>query len=271
VVDVASICAHGWRQGAVFREQDQPRLAELISVDIEQGAHLLVVSQDCDIVHHNSEAEPIVEVLLAEPLQDKPSGSFTYGKNPRRLQIPIIVDGSSQYFECAAKHRYFINRQVLADCPPDSRIQVEDATLQLIRSWLAARYTRTAFPDAFNLRIAGALSSQARMLKSRGSDLSGIYIAVTPWDELNEGESYRVELYATMEIDAWENTDARQEMASLVDDLALAINHCEGIDVENHEIRSEEDISLADIRVLRRWDYDYLSYRESPEGVLPAQ
>ncbi len=98
-----------------------------------------------------------------------------------------------------------------------------------------------------------------------------VYIAVTPWVELDGGEVYRVELYPTMEIEAWGNLARRQEMVLLVDALALAINGCEGIDVENYELRSEEDISLADLRFLRRWDYDYLSYREHPEGMLPAQ
>lgn len=271
MLDVIAIRDHGWCQGAAFQEDDHRRLAEMLSVDVEPNSRLLVVSQDCDIVHPNLEAEPFVEILFARLLNGTPDGSFAHGKNPRRLHVPINIGGSSQYYECVAHERYQVDRRTLAELSPDPECHVDEPTLHLIRSWIAARYTRTAFPDAFNIRVADALRGQARMLKSRGRYLSGIYVAVTPWRELGEDDVYRIELYAAMEAETWAETATRQEMFSLIDDIALALNNCDGIDVENYELRSENEISLADLRFLRRWDYDYLSYRESPDGVLPAQ
>jgi hypothetical protein len=60
-------------------------------------------------------------------------------------------------------------------------------------------------------------------------------------------------------------------METLISDIATAMNSCEGIEVENFELRSEDAITLADLRFLRRWDYDYLSHRDSADSALPPQ
>jgi hypothetical protein len=45
----------------------------------------------------------------------------------------------------------------------------------------------------------------------------------------------------------------------------------EGIELVDYQLVSEADFSLADMRTLLRWDYDYLSYRAgTPEDTAPA-
>ncbi len=270
MLDVDAIHAHRWRQGSVFREDDHPRLSEAFQFDIPANSRLIVVSQDCDIVHPSIEGEPFVEVILATRLADGASGSLTYGKNPRRLHIPIRINDDAQDFECLSR-RYIIDRRFLVGHAPDNDSVVASSTILVIRRWLAARYTRTAFPDEFNARIRKGLEVQERSLKRRGAEISGIYIAVNPWEEVDEGETYQVSLYATMEVETWSDHRIRGEMSSLLGDIATALNRCDGIEVDDFQLLSEADLSLADIRLLRRWDYDYLSYRDTPGGALPPQ
>jgi hypothetical protein len=231
----------------------------------------MVVSQDCDIIHGSIEGEPYAEVLFAHKLEGCPDGSFTYGKNPRRLQFAITSERTPQYHECLAQERYILDRRILVDFAADPANIIESSSLYIVRNWLAARYTRTAFPDEFNARIANELRRQSRTLKARGNSLSGIYVAVTPWEELGDSDVYRVELYATVETDVWSDSVIRSEMETLISDIATAMNSCEGIEVENFELRSEDAITLADLRFLRRWDYDYLSHRDSADSALPPQ
>jgi hypothetical protein len=270
VLDVDRIRTNRWRQGSIFRQEDHHRLTDLLRVEIPRGTRVVVVTQDCDVVHSSIEGEPFIEVLFARSLEAPPDGSVTYGKNPRRLQIPITLPSSQHYYECLAHLRYVLDRNILSGLSPDPGCIVESAALKIVRSWLAARYTRTAFPDEFNKRIAVVLRGQSRILKTKGDSLSGIYIAVTPWEELDANGIYRLQLYATIEPDKWADAGIRSEMESVIAQIATAIDGCEGVEVENFELRSEDNITLADLRFLRRWDYDYLSYRD-PDATLPAQ
>ena len=48
----------------------------------------------------------------------------------------------------------------------------------------------------------------------------------------------------------------------LCDELGAHLAECDGIEVLDSTLRSEEDISLKDLRELVRWDFDFLSAAE---------
>ncbi len=81
------ISAQGWMQGSIFREQD---LAELKNSGSGQEWETVevgvVVSQSCDLCHHDPEGEPFAEVLVAG-IVDSLNGNFTHGEHPFPLEF----------------------------------------------------------------------------------------------------------------------------------------------------------------------------------------
>jgi hypothetical protein len=48
---------------------------------------------------------------------------------------------------------------------------------------------------------------------------------------------------------------------ALTEVIRREFDSIDGVEITHYELVSEADFSLADMRVTRRWDYDYLSYR----------
>lgn len=58
--------------------------------------------------------------------------------------------------------------------------------------------------------------------------------------------------------------------ADLAETIRREFNSIEGIELDDYQLVSESDFSLADMRTMLRWDYDYLSYRGgTPDDVAP--
>ena len=82
---------------------------------------------------------------------------------------------------------------------------------------------------------------------------------MTSWDELGAGEAYEVSLVATMDTERFVDSPRRQRAQLAVDTVAAKLQACEGVEVIDAALVSEAEISLADERLLRRFDFDYLS------------
>jgi len=149
---------------------------------------------------------------------------------------------------------------------------LDQPTILVLRRWIGQRYLRSAFPDRFNERIHAQVSKIHEQLKRRGRDLSGLYLFVSD-EELRPEEAYLIELVATMETKDYASSDKRLEVMKLGDNIASLLDACAGVTCVESELRSEADVSLDDLRSLKRWDADALSYRpnpgepKSPEGL----
>jgi hypothetical protein len=66
--------------------------------------------------------------------------------------------------------------------------------LHVLVDWIAKRYTRPAFPDAFNERRAGSAKKIGKELKKNGKLITGIFLFISPNEECAAGESYQVVL-----------------------------------------------------------------------------
>ena len=49
------------------------------------------------------------------------------------------------------------------------------------------------------------------------------------------------------------------------------LQSCAGIRLQGIEVRSEADISLDDLRLMKRLDLDYRSHAPKPGGALPPE
>lgn len=182
-----------------------------------------------------------------------------HAKNPRRLQFTA----ANRTYEIRMHERCLAPRGCLLGHVPGEVNLEEDLIRTLIR-WTANRYLRSAFPDAFNERLAAAKKPMRKIeaaLKRDGSLITGIFLRVDPPEEIAPEALYSV----IMRLTAREEVFDQRERASLALELTEAIRRefqrIDGIEIIDYELVSEADFSLADVRATLRWDYDYLSYR----------
>lgn len=261
---------HGWRQGTSI-PTDLPGLqteALALCRPLDPGDLLIIVSQDCDLVHDSFEEEPYVEVIVVRQIpQTAYDPQRMDGKNPRRLQFESTISGHTFLYEAWAAERRFIDRRVLC-AGWKEYISVEERTLKVMRKWLARRYNRTALPSAFNGRVNAAQRKITDKLKSKGKLISAVLLGINTLDELPDDKPYEVTLHFLMRDTDYAAVEKRKEVLSALDATRTALVQCKGVNVDTAEILVEEDLRVSDIRRLIPWDYaEYLSERG---GHVPA-
>jgi hypothetical protein len=195
-----------WRQGSIIGRNLISTVTDALpaSSPIPEDSLLILISQDCDIVHNRYDVEPFIEFLVATRIDASGKNKgLQWGKHPRRFQFTVPQQGGDSLFEIDINDRYRAPRQILLAGLPEQRL---DAKLtEAIGRWVAKRYTRAAFPDEFNRRTAAARDSLADLFKKQGDLILSIHIRVEPEDtELPEGEDYQILLYAICERQTWE-------------------------------------------------------------------
>lgn len=253
----------GWRQGAVLPSDLNSKIG---GETVREEDLLIVISSDCDVVARDFGREPHVEVLVAreKPLADT-DGSYLWGKNPRVYQFQVEEEGAHRLFEVAVKDALRIDRAILAEAEPDGKRALSSRIVREISVWMSKRYHRAAFPDAFDSRTTRALTQINKLVKRDGGDLLGFYLVLSG-DELPPDVPYEIELVAVADDSVFSDPVHRAHVQSVVDSTAALLDACTGVDVLDVRLCGEDDITLADLRVMRRWDFDDLSFRTSPPG-----
>ncbi len=201
-------------------------------------------------------------------LQEK-DGNKEWGKNSRVLQI-AAPDGlyvETSFLEFNANTRVAVPRRFLAEFhPAAARLPAE--TVERFRSWFAKRYVRRGFADTFNERTRKAVSKLRKKFKKTGHLVSGVYLLVAD-DEL-EGD-YEVIVWVAMRTADYDNSSKRKDANVLMGTIEAELDGCDGVTIVNSELRSETEISLDDLRRMKRWDFDDLTLRDEPQDTIPPE
>lgn len=250
--DADVIRARGWRQGSLLRPVELP-LEFRPDPPLHEDALLYVLTHDCDLVQTDFEKEPYVEFLVISPIQQI-DGNFAFGRHPRLLDFQIL----EAPFRVCCHDRITLSRSILAQLEPVQDLPVDDYVRDLIAEWVSKRYIRPAFPDEFNRRLAEQGKRIQQFCKKFGHNFSQIYIHCTPErDELPAGDSYDLTVWMVL-IPITDPGDAQ----SLARDLAKILEGCPDIRVDDCRLVTEDDVTLAHLRIFSPWDFDYLTHRE---------
>jgi len=154
-----NIRERGWRQGSVLIPTNlDPEIRDGLS--LHEDSLLFVLTQDCDLVQPDFEKEPYVELLEIRPVTTV-DGNYEHGRNARKLDFFL---GESAYrASCHDRHR--LNRAILANIEPSGYHPVERTLCDMVADWIAKRYARPAFPDAFNRRLASETYQGSRSFR----------------------------------------------------------------------------------------------------------
>lgn len=271
--DATQIKSTGWRQGSVLPAAlvDTLRENNFLPWGLSDNELLLVISHDCDVTNSDFRTEPEVELIRAVLLPEcRKHGHYFWAKNPRTYQLEDSSTGASVIWQFSILDRLSVPRQLLLNATPDKEHSLSLGNLKRLCLWLARRYTRVAFPDAFNERTDAATRKLHTRLKSKGDLLTAIYLFMVD-EELPAGSLYDIIIYGSMRVEDFDDSEKRKDAQKVLDKVEAALADCNGIDVKECVLRSEAEISVDEIRKLKRWDFDDLTIRGNTLSDLPGE
>lgn len=265
VLQTEQIRHRGWRQGSIVGSELATKLDDALSWKAGDGRELVVISQDCDVVHRSLDVEPKVEMIAATRTPGAASdAALAHGKNPRWLQLGL--DGGER-LEFSVQERYVVDRAWLGDHDPAGHLDV--ASTRLLATWLAKRYVRSAFPDHFNDRIDTKAEKKInKALKAHGEGASGIFLLLDDWGELDEGEDYEAVIIVVCPVRVLDDPTREDDVAKLAPRLMEILNSCEGLSVQDARHVGEDEFTIHDFRSYKRWDFDFRSHSGRPGGEV---
>ncbi len=261
------LISQGWKQGAVIRNIFDDGFTANAHILLEDDDVFLVISQTCDLVNPDYNSEPFFEVLRLISINSTPAPEYGGGKNSREIQFKAEFYGKVQTFRALPFKRFFVDRELLRSHSPEGYL-LEDER-EMISAWLTKRFIRTAFPDKFDRRWKVRKGQIEKIIK-RLTLVSDIYIKVIPFEEVNDGVEYEVEIYLLMDADHYDDPVVYDEYERHKIDLDTQLGKCLGINLQVIELVSDAGISVRELQELRRWDNSYLSYRAPEEHAAPG-
>ncbi len=275
-----------WRQGDLLTCEAAAALRLVDETD--HGHRAVVITHDCDLPH---ESEHCVEVIVAEVIL-KEDPQLSYAKHPRRLHLAYEgVNAAALILELRHLDRRSVPKSdFAAHAAKDCSLALPVDAKRALKQWLAARYGRPAFPNAFEERlrkrsgkrtveqlIAKILEPDAKYLvglffdlgEQRGTEaVEGVpyALSISVVYDVNEGGAgarEAAERVATQLRDLFENTYGKPDVAT-----EIALDACEAV--------ADTYLTLADLRRVDQWRLEYISLRDGgqgdflPVGEIPA-
>jgi hypothetical protein len=262
---VYSLLESEWRQGTALPHELLPD--GILPLSVTTNTKLVIISHDCDLVNGSYELEPHVELFVARP---KPSearnGAVSKGKNPRRLQFNAEENGEPRLYEIDVHEKYRVGRRILESGTRDKTFKIAKNDVLVIAKWAGRRYYRPSFPTSFMDRVASIKDKLSKKLKKDGEDITYVYAGLNTIEELPPEKPYRLILRVVVPAAVCEDDAMQQRALGVVSEMRKLLAQCPGIEVEDADLAMESEITLADLREMNKWDFDYLS----PDEEQPA-
>lgn len=268
-----------WRQGSVLSKKDAVAL-QLIT-DENSDQHVVVVSHDCDLAN---DKEPHVEVIVGNVVS-KGNPMFGNARNPRRLHLLYSsIAGGEFHINLCQVDKAVISAMQLVNmtAEPEAEFFLESNQKAVLKQWLAARYGRPAFPNAFEARLRKKVKAEplekiiADILKPASNHLVGLFLDMDSQRglELLEGDPYSLKILVV--YDAIEGgEDARIAAESVAASIVTLFHGIYGAPENADEIALESCVSVADthlslanLRKIDQWRVEYISMQADPEQTF---
>lgn len=258
--EAQSIRNAGWRQGSIFI----PPVGYSVPVRFDRNREMLIVcTQSCAVVSRQLEANPLIEFIVAEPVEKYHANSpEATGRNLRCFHLPIGGLPNTEALACDFNRRFFADRRDCLKCAPNVSVQVREEHSRNLAGWIARNYTRIALPDSLVERAKGGLFKilvkALRKKNLTGEALSAsierILISFSPESEVLSGtyDVYLIFLCADVDTDVLLHSFLDEELEKFTlgvgQDGILLTYEC--------KVSSETFVSeLKGYRRLTEWDY----------------
>ncbi|MBK8637106.1 MAG: hypothetical protein IPN92_02080 [Chromatiaceae bacterium] len=267
-----------WRQGNIITLEAAKAL-DLLTSECDDQYFAVVASHDCDLSAAR-EKEPYVEVVIGNRI-DKLGGD-SFGKTARRLHIEYQSEAGPLAIELLAPSKRPIAKHELFITQPRQDIWLDGHGIAILQRWLASRYHRAAFPEAFEYRLRTAnLPGKQTFLKRIEGVLAdgGDHIRALLFD-LDEGteverdgpeDVYRLGIIVLYESlrDEPAAAEAAGKAAEALEELFEAAFHSQDSGWKNIRLMycdpaSDSAITVAQREMLKQWRLEHMSLQKDP-------
>lgn len=280
-----------WRQGSFLTDEAAVALGLVASLGADRRA--VVISHDCDLAN---DAEPSVELIVGST-KSVVDPMMTAAKHPRKLHLRLETSsGADLCIEIEHCARTAVDRQRFSSMAgdPDSTITLPPDEKRAMKQWLAARYGRPAFPNAFEERLRKPLGVKVAGIKNSDKksvdyligklvEPAAAHVVALLFDlddcrdrELEDGSPYPLQI--SIVYDAEQGAD-QARIAS--ENVAMSLkglfettygtpDNATEIALEACTAVADTAVTLAALRRVDQWRLEYISLREEPAGEFLA-
>lgn len=295
----------GWRQGHLVTPASLARL----DLDLPSASltHAVVITHDCDLANSS---EPWVEIIACEP-RDRRDGQLSHAKHPRKLHLPYkitalndeakSVDADSNdkghplpsderdilVFELQHANRLQVDKErFMQHARAETSAHLPTREKQTLKQWLAARYARPAFPDAFEEHLRKKVTAKltvekkiAKIVEPAAGYILGVFFDLGSHRDEDPPPGVPYEITISIVYDATEGgPESRHEAARVAHELTLLFEQVYGKPEQAREIAllgcqeiSDIEFTLANLRRSDQWRLEYISLRDDDNGgYLPV-
>jgi hypothetical protein len=261
-----------WRQGHLVGDTDAKSL-KLRHPDFPKKTVVLVISHDCDVAQ-DTDKEPTIEVIVGYVV-DQPDKSMSNAKNARLLELDFVGDNPFRA-RFSFQNRLSIPKSRFQGLLPSVSSSLEKPDIQTLQRWLAFRYRRPAFPDAFDARIKDEkiADNLAKLSKVNGDSIIMLLFDL----EAEKDGVFPLGILAVYKSkpDPGIALDHAKKLCEKINNLFETKLYDEAADVWRLiELRycdpiSDEDLTYAQYDGLPRWNLDYVSLAADPQQPHPT-
>lgn len=273
-----------WLQGNVLTDEAANTLG-LRNAEGADDTFVVVISHDCDLAasaDKEAEAEVVVGRRIAK------LGADSFAKTARRLHVEYQSNGSPAPLELLATAKRSIRKEMLFASEPRRDMTLDGPGLRILQRWLAARYSRAAFPEAFEDRLRAAtipgkltiLKRIEKILAARGEHVRALMFDLDQGMDVERstsGDLYQLGIVVLYDggrdepTAAAAATRASEELEALFE-LAfqkptgawenIRLNYCDPV--------SDHAITVAQSEALRQWRLENMSLQDDPPSPMLA-
>lgn len=267
-----------WRQGDVLTDESAKALGLQHPENADETA-VVVISHDCDLAAV-ADKEPESELIIGRRIDRL--GADSYGKTARRLHIEYQTKAGPIVLELTATAKQSISKPTLFASAPRRDMLLGGRGIAILQRWLASRYYRAGFPEAFEARLRSAkIPGKRPFLKKIEDTLAdgGDHIRALLFD-LDEGKDVErdtpgdlyqlgiIVLYDSLSDEptaAAAATKAAEELEDLFETAFQAseagwqnirLLYCDPV--------SDSAITVAQREMLKQWRLEHMSLHDDP-------
>jgi len=265
--DRSAIIANGWQQGAILNTEDLPN-GMMENLELDKGLYV-VANQSCDVVQ-SLEVEPSIELVKATPVtcdHELYNGGFFNAKSARRLITPSPASVRENYLHFDVKDKlqiprdFLFSHQGIRPC-----CHLEGSSENTFKTWLAMRYNRASFPDAFNERINRAKNKLVKGFEKQVSGdpvcmfVEGLYFNISPEIELDSGKDYELNCFALVPSNI--PTKIFDKVQNCMDVFASELGKV-GVIVQSMDalVMTMAEVTVEELRYYKRFSLEQLTLK----------
>jgi hypothetical protein len=260
------LIAAGWKQGVVL----DPGSLQQVGIAVGEGiVGFLVLTQTCDCINPDYDKEPYLELLplvLRNSKKGDPEPAYENGKNPREIHFWISLQGEQKCVVAKIKEIGLVDRSLIEGFRFSTEVAISREVIDDVIEWRAARYSRTAFPEAFEAAFRKINKEFGKIISKHHTEIDSMLIGILPFDEVEKGDCYEIQLHLMVKPTVM----GQPAMIELLKQSAIEIEKlfasCEEFGTMECAVTNLAEMTLWQARGLLDFTrYDYLSFGKDEE------